>query len=229
MLRPAPIISASQTYHLGSVFVPDEYPLRHTPNRHVPEDKLNSSLPMNEIPSFRQARAFDPRADISHLLRRAAGQSPKVRLSLGLNKEVTFRYSEGTVTSVDPVPLRDSLKTIHCVADIASKPVLALAIIYSVQEHYASQGGIKADVKVAMKDDDIVFRYGDNGKFVLEDKSAVPRIWALIPFLYHVEGLSHDWKLRRRREFVENKLSEESDEVIPISTPDLKGVVFRIE
>ena len=112
VLRPAPIISASQTYHLGSVFVADEYPLRHTPNCHVPEDKLNPSVPMNEIPSFRQARAFDPRADISHLLRRAAGQSPKVQLSLGLNKEVTFRYSEGTVTSVDRVPLRDSLKTI---------------------------------------------------------------------------------------------------------------------
>ena len=161
---------------------------------------------MNEIPSFRQARAFDPRADISHILRMAAGQSPKVQLSLGLNKEVTFRYSEGTVTGVAPVPLRDSLKTIHCFADIANKPVLALAIIYSVQEHYASQGGIKADIKVAMKDDDIVFRYAVNGKFVLEDKSPVPRIGALIPFLCHVKGLSHDCKLRRRRKYVENKL-----------------------
>ena len=186
-LRAVPSLATAKNYPLGSVFIANTYPLRHTSACLF--DKVNPKEKLPQLPSWSRGYEFSLNAKLPTVLQQAIAEVSELAATVAIAQTAVLSFEMGMGQTVDVQDAYDQLLVPECLAAIANQPVWVLVGIYEMKETYSRKVGDKADLKVVLLDEaDLSVRFNIQGDFSVTQNSMSPRAWGFIAFQQNVPG-----------------------------------------
>ncbi|MGD2118334.1 MAG: hypothetical protein PVG66_08245 [Chromatiales bacterium] len=222
ILRAVPTLATGDAYRLGSVFVHDTYPLRHS-NACVFKEN-NGKASINRTLLISNGSGFDISIQLPDKLAKAIPKVDALSVALSAKRKASFSYEINEAVNVDVVSAKDQLRTKDCWADIANRSVWVLVGKFNAKERYTSDQSLKSNAQVRILDSDALKVTVDNtGNFVVEDKEFSPRIWVFMPYRVDIPGFNQEAAKKLRVAMAEDYLGDFEG---PVSGAVLSGEGF---